>query len=80
MERERTRSMSRRKRVINLRCLMWRRKNHEEEIIGSKRKEGVVVGVEEDNALQHEISILDQEIRDLKESLESATSALGVTS
>ena len=28
--------------------------------------------VEEDN-VQHEISILDQEIRDLKESLESAT-------
>ena len=32
----------------------------------------------EDTALQHEISILDQEIRNLKESLESATLALDV--
>jgi len=33
---------------------------------------------EEDTVLQQEISILDREIRDLKESLESATLALGV--
>ena len=80
MERERTRSMSRRKESHQFMMPDVEKKNHEEEIIDSKRKEEVVVGVEEDNALQHEISILDQEIRDLKESLESASLALGAAS